>query len=152
MSSKGMIRLALSIALGAGLLLCGTPSRAGQLFVSLNEANTIVSYDTTASTPTPTTFASGLNGPNYLAFDSAGNLFVTMFQASNMAIDKFTPSGVESVFTTGGVTAPTAWPFDSAGNLFVANQTSGTIVKFTPGGVSSVFASGIEHADPPGLR
>jgi len=123
-------------------LFVATSARAGSLYVSLYNDNTIVSYDTTAGSPTPTTFASGLNGPNYLAFDSTGNLFVSMVR-NPPSVDRFTPSDVRSVFATAGLDVPDGLAFDSAGNLFVANQHSGQIVKFTPGGVGSVFASGL---------
>ena len=124
-------------------LSVATSARADLLYVSLYDANTIVSYDTTAGSPTPTTFASGLNGPNYLAFDSAGNLFATMDLTELFAVEKFTPAGVGSIFATAGLDGPDGLAFDSAGNLFVANQHSGQIVKFTPGGVGSVFDSGL---------
>jgi Strictosidine synthase-like, N-terminal len=125
-----------------------TSARADLLFVSLENANTIVSYDTTAGSPTPTAFASGLKGPGDMTFDSAGNLFVTMVQGTNYAVEKFTPAGVGSIFATAGLDVPDGLAFDSAGNLFVANQHSGQIVKYTPGGVGSVFASGMNTPIP----
>ena len=100
----------------------------------------IVTYDTTASPPTPTTFAStGLNGPVDLAFDSAGNLYASNNRGNT--IEKFTPGGVGSVFAS--VVNPYGLAVDSAGNVYVSNTVSGvsSIEKFTPGGVGSVFAS-----------
>src|SRR5207245_10414162 len=44
-----------------------------------------------------TTFASGLNSPQNLAFDSEGNLFVV----DSGAIYKFTPDGVRTTFALG---------------------------------------------------
>jgi sugar lactone lactonase YvrE len=100
----------------------------------------IVSYDTTASPPTPTVFASsGLNLPYDLAFDSAGNLYAS--NTSGNTIEKFTSGGVGSLFATVGT--PYGLAFDSANNLYVSSTDSGVsrIEKFTPGGVGSVFTS-----------
>ena len=78
-----------AVTFGAGVRRCllalvpllglhfGIPSvQADTLYVSNLDNNTIVSFDTTASPPTPTTFAStGLDHPYFLAFDAAGNLY-----------------------------------------------------------------------------
>ena len=52
-------------------------ARADTIYVSLDSNNTIATFDTTASNPTPKTFVS--TGPNSnptgLAFDSSGNLY-----------------------------------------------------------------------------
>ena len=45
------------------------------------------------------TFASGLNAPLGLAFNSAGNLFEADFASGN--IYEFTPAGVQSTFASG---------------------------------------------------
>jgi DNA-binding beta-propeller fold protein YncE len=92
-----------------------------------------------------TTFASGLSGPNGVAFNSAGNLFELDLYSGN--INEFTPGGAESTFAS-GLTTATALAFDSADNLFVANNANGSIYEFTPGGVQSTFATGL---DPFGL-
>jgi len=113
--------------------------QADRLYVSLYNDGTIVSYDTTAGSPTPTIFASGLNGPNYLAFDAAGNLFATI--PDDPSIMKFTPAGVGSVFATAFLAGPDGLAFDSAGNLLVADQVgnfTGKVLKFTPDGAASV--------------
>ena len=115
------------------------PARADVMYVSVNN-NTIVSYDTAAGVPTPTTFAStGLSGPFGLAFDAAGNLYAA--NANNSTIEKFTPGGVGSVFASTGLNFSLGLAFDAAGNLYAANFGNSTIEKFTPGGVGSLFAT-----------
>jgi len=114
--------------------------QADMLYVTSLDNNTIVSFDTTANPPTPTTFAStGLNHPYFLAFDASGNLYAA--NSGNNTIERFTPGGVGSVFASTGLSFPTGLAFDAAGNLYVANTNSNTIEKFTPGGVGSLFAS-----------
>src|SRR5438876_1149062 len=84
-------------------------------------------------------FASGLDGPLAMAFDSAGNLFVTEPSSSGDGyVDKFTPNGTRSTFAELG--GPLGLAFDSAGNLFVADGGSGNIYKFTSSGVRTIFA------------
>jgi hypothetical protein len=88
----------------------------------------------------PSTFASGLNGPLGLAFDSAGNLFVASFGGT---ILKFTPGGSRSTFAI-GLNDPEGLAFDSAGNLFVSD--GGSILEFSPNGALTIFASGFGRA------
>src|SRR3989442_1188369 len=57
-------------------------------------------------------FASGLNGPIGLAFDSAGNLFEADVDTGN--IYKFTPGGAQSTFAS-GLNNPYGLAFDTAG-------------------------------------
>jgi hypothetical protein len=92
-------------------------------------------------------FATGLNEPYGLAFDTSGNLYVANSGTNGALVNtivKFTPAGLRSTFAsaTNGLSRPTGLAFDSAGNLFVANLGNGTIVKLTPDG-GSVFASGL---------
>ena len=78
---------------------------------------------------TKSIFASGLNRPIGLAFDSSGNLFVAD-QFSN-AIFKFTPDGIKSTFAS-GLSGPVGLAFDSAGNLFETDYNSGSILNSPP--------------------
>jgi sugar lactone lactonase YvrE len=121
-----------------------SPARADILYVSLDGNNTIATYDTTALTPTPTTFVS--TGPNSnpvgLAFDSAGNLYTA--NNNNHTIGKFTPGGVASVFASAssGLNFPVGLAIDAFDNVFAGNGGgNGNILKLTPGGVASVFAT-----------
>ena len=64
------------------------------------------------------TFASGLNYPDGLAFNSAGDLFEADHGSGN--IYEFTPGGAQSTFAS-GLNSPVGLAFDSAGDLFVAD-------------------------------
>ena len=100
-----------------------------------------------------TTFASGLDLPTGLAFDSAGNLFVAnVNNRFNGAIYKFTPAGGRTTFAS-GFEHPLAVAVDNAGNLFVSawDFTSGgtlAIYKITSGRVRSTFALGFPPSVP----
>ena len=125
------------LAVSLSILSTGTLAQADTLYVSQGNNSMIVTYDTTASPPTPTTFArTGLNSPYGLAFDSGGNLYAA--NNGNGTIEKFTPGGVGSVFASG--VTPYGLAIDSADNVYVRNGL-GSIEKITPGGVFSVFAS-----------
>jgi sugar lactone lactonase YvrE len=84
-------------------------------------------------------FASELNGPLGLAFDSTGNLFVASFGG---AILKFAPDRTQSIFAS-GLNDPEGLAFDAAGNLFVAD--GGNVYEFSPQGARTTFASGLGH-------
>jgi hypothetical protein len=77
------------------------------------------------------TFASGLNAPTSLSFDSSGNLFEGDGGSGN--IYKFTSGGSRSTFAS-GLNGPLDLVFDSTGNLFEADAGSGNIYEFTSGG------------------
>ena len=93
------------------------------------------------------TFATGLDRPTGLAFDSSGDLFVS--ESDTGIIYKYDSFGVQSVFAT-GLTRPFGLTFDTLGNLFVADfgtanfiNPDGAIYKFTATGTRSTFASGL---------
>src|SRR5208282_990960 len=69
----------------------------GQNLFVANAANGTITQITLAGVPS--TFASGLNFPLSLAFDSQGDLFEADEGSGN--IYEFTPSGVRSTFATG---------------------------------------------------
>src|SRR5205807_2201350 len=86
---------------------------------------------------TRSTFASELDYPHGLAFDSAGNLFVAEYTSGTIL--KFAPDGTRSIFAS-GLIGPQGLAFDSAGNLFAADYNDGAIWKFAPDGTGSIFA------------
>ena len=92
---------------------------------------------------TQATFASGLQGPTVLAFNSAGNLFETDWGSGH--IYEFTTNGAQSTFAS-GLQNPSGMAFNSSGDLFVADA-SGHIYEFTTNGVQSTFASGLNNPD-----
>ena len=130
-------------ALATPLLPISVLAASRDLFVADNGSNTIFRF-----TPdgTESTFASGLNGPFGLAFDSSGNVFEG--DVGSNTIFKFTPDGTGSTFAF-GLSGPIGLAFDSSGNLFEADYNSGTIFKFTPAGTRSSFAFGLSQ--PVGL-
>ena len=69
-------------------------------------------------------FASGLNGPLGLAFDSAGNLYSANFD--NAMIYKITPGGAGSLFATGMTYGPVylAIPEPTSGVIFALGWIS----------------------------
>ncbi len=91
--------------------------------------------------PTVSTFASGFNAPDGLAFDAAGNLYVANYAGTN-AVSKVTPTGVVSTFAP-RFPGPNALAFDATGNLYVADYLGNTVSKVTPAGVVSPFAQAI---------
>ena len=137
--------LALIALVAGGRSANGAP---GDIFVSDFYTNTIYKF-----TPdgTRSSFATGLNGPTGLAFDSANNLFEADFYSGT--IYKFTADGTQTVFAM-GLRQPWGLAFDAAGNLFVAEQNcydgsvcvgASSIYKFAPDGTRSTFATGINR-------
>jgi hypothetical protein len=90
----------------------------------------------------PTVYASGLNEPIYLAFDSVGNLFVSCVAGGGFGdgyITKITTNGAQSFFAS-GLNQPKGLVFDSKGNLLVAEGETGNIYEYTTNGVQSSYA------------
>ena len=82
-----------------------------------------------------TTFATGLLGPEGLAFGPNGDLYV----ANNFdGVDEVTPTGQVTDIANGSMfDDPSGIAVDAAGNIYVANSGNGTVVKVTPAGVIS---------------
>ena len=130
------------LCLGAPILVCSS-APAQNLFMSdgysgiSENLGHIYKFTPTGAS---SAFASGLDGPLAMAFDSAGNLSM----AAEGNIYKFTPDGARTTFASGvSLSYLSGLAFDSAGNLFVVAE--GNIYKFTPGGVRSTFASGLNR-------
>src|SRR5438477_530215 len=144
MKKTALLHLLVTVAgLATALLPISVFAATGDLYEADNRSNRIFKF-----TPAgiKSTFASGLNVPFGLAFDSSGNLFEG--DAGSNTISKFTPAGTESIFAS-ELSDPIGLAVDSSGNLFEADQGSGAIFKFTPAGAKSTFVSGLSA--PSGL-
>jgi len=144
-SALGRVRQLFSTTacLGAIILICASAS-AQNLFMS--DGYSGIDHDLGniykfTSDGGRSLFASELNGPSALAFDSGGDLFVAI---GGDQILKFTPDGGGTTFAS-GLNGPSGLAFDAAGNLFVADLNSGNIYKFTPDGGRSTFDSGLNY-------
>jgi len=141
------------VQLAVVIALLGLSAPAQNLFEADNgKINEFVNNDGVLST-NPTLFASGLNAPRGLVFDSAGDLFEADFGGT--AINEFVNNdGVLSTNPTlfaSGLSGPGGLVFDSAGDLFEADSDSNKINEFINNdGVLStnptLFASGL--SDP----
>jgi sugar lactone lactonase YvrE len=146
MKKTALLRLLVTVAvLATALLPISVLAAAGDLYEADFSSDTINKF-TPAGVLSNPPFASGLNGPFGLAFDSSGNLFEA--DTSSGTIFKFTSAGTQSTFAS-GLSGTKGLAFDSSGNLFEADQFSGTIFKFTPDGIKTTFASGL--SGPVGL-
>jgi len=97
------------------------------------------------------TYASGLDNPRGLAFDSIGNLFATTaHEADDIEIGKVLKFNLRNHVSTAGSAAKFFFEglaIDIAGNVYVmANDDTsptdaGTIFKFTPSGERIIFGS-----------
>jgi DNA-binding beta-propeller fold protein YncE len=122
---------AICILLGFGLV-----ARADVLYVSdegnppPNVYNAGVIYEY-ASNGTRSAFATGLDSPIGLAFDSSGNLYVANSGGSGGSIEKFAPNGSSTIFALGtnpqGLNGPYGLAFDQVGNLYEADEAIGYI-------------------------
>ncbi len=129
---------------GAPLFLAGHIF-AQNLFVADSQSGNI--YEVSPS-GTQTTFASGFNYPDAVAFDTGGDLYEENGRAGT--IDKFIyNSGVLSPTPTpfaSGFNDPEGIAINSAGDVLVSNHGGGvgtTISEITPGGSVSTFATGL---------
>lgn len=111
---------------------------------SLNsDGNTIEKFSSTGEDLG--TFATGLDDPYGLAFDTYGDLFVS--NVGNSTIDEFYYYGGERVFanSSNGLSDPEGLAFDNNGNLYVVNTGDGTIEEFYGEGYdNSIYASGLD--------
>ena len=97
-------------------------------------------------------FATGLNTPDGLAFDSFGTLYEADFNSNRInKINTTTGAVTTFVLSTAGLNHPSAILFDSLNNLYVANFADGAtngnggfVMKInTSGAVVSTLASGL---------
>ena len=116
-------------------LLTSSITYADNIYVSCTGDNTIVKIDSSGH---KSTFASGQDGPDGLAFDNSGNLYAANY--GNETIRMFDSSGHETVFATGMYSA-SGLAFDHSGNLFSASYFGRSITKIDSSGNKTLFAS-----------
>ena len=110
---------------------------AGDIYETDFSSGTIFKFSPSGAR---TTFATGLNGPEGMAFDRNGNFFVT--DTGTGRIFKYAPNGARIIFAS-GLNGPAALAFDSAGNLFDAEFFGNVIYRFTANGTRTTFATGV---------
>jgi DNA-binding beta-propeller fold protein YncE len=110
-----------------GLLLAGYGAQAQNLFVGDYATDTIIKY----SGSTPSTFATGLDYPTGLAFDSAGDLFEGDQFSGN--IFEWAGAGTTRTTLASGLDQPGPMAFNTAGDLFVI--VNGELDEFSPTGI-----------------
>jgi len=140
--------------LGAVILICSNAS-AQNLFVSGYHCGGDIPNDAACGRIFEFTwngaqriFASGLNDPGDLAFDSTGNLFVVDYEIGHIhnhaTIYKYSQNGSPVTFAS-GLSVPLYLAVDKAGALFVADYEQGVIYKYKPTGSRAKFASELYH-------
>lgn len=129
-----------SLLFGVSLCVAGS-APAQNLFVANGNDNNILEFTPGGA---GTTYATGLNNPHGLAFNSSDVLFDSDYNSGN--IYQFNaPGGSPAIFAS-GLDQPDGMAFDSQGDLFVVSHGNGQIVEITPAGAKSTFASGVSGA------
>lgn len=121
------------------MLMAG--SAPGQnLFVTAADNGNI--YEVAQGGTSSSTFATGMDNPIGLAFNSSGDLFVanTDYNSGYGSIVEITPGGVQSTFASG--ISPQGLAINNAGDVFEADYNSGNINEYTSSGAESTFATG----------
>ncbi|HXC36496.1 MAG TPA: PEP-CTERM sorting domain-containing protein [Candidatus Acidoferrales bacterium] len=128
-----------SACTGAFLLIAAGASAQNLFLADYSNGNI---YEITPG-GTSSVFATGMNYPDGITFNSADDLFVanTGNNGGGGSIAEITPDGKQTTFASN--VDPHGLAFNSAGNLFAADYNSGNIYEFTPAGVQSTFASGL---------
>jgi glucose/arabinose dehydrogenase len=88
----------------------------------------------------PTVLASGLNGPEGMAFGNSGDLFVSL--QNNDEVVRVTPQGKVSTYAA-GLDGPEGIAFNRSGDLFVAEAGNGDVAEVSPGGKVATVATGL---------
>jgi len=138
---------------GPADLQFGGPGNEDDLFVGEVDGDTVARITPNG---TVSTFATGVNYPDGLAFDTVGNLYV-LNRGTNEILRVGPTGGVATVFVSGLPGLPLGITFDSNGNLLVGDFDGGTIAQVTPGGVMTNIGSGFmspEHLrfEPDGVN
>lgn len=125
-----------------GLLLVGNNLQAQNLFVGDYASNSLLEF--AGGTGTPTTFATGLNYPTGLAFDSSGDLFESD-QFSGHIYEWAGAGGTRTTFAS-TLAQPGAMAFNAAGDLFVVVDGI-SVDEFSSAGVIINTITGFNSAE-----
>ena len=113
------------------LIACGASAQT--MFIGSYGSHSIVEFPTSGGS---STFASGLDFPGALAFDSAGDLF----EANTLGgeIYEYTDHNgtlnASAALFASGLADPRSIAFDSNGNMFVACQGNDSVIEYLAGG------------------
>ena len=131
------------LATSAGALLLLTSGAFAQnMFVGSYGNENIVEYPTSGPS---STFATGLNYPAALAFNSAGDLFEA--DQFNGVINEYAPGGGAPTQFATGLNNPTSLAFDGAGDLFVGTQNNNILEYAVGGGAPTIYATSLSSPD-----
>lgn len=144
MKTKALYRLFTAAVCAALFIAAGQDTLAQRilapnLFVADIQGGIIYEI---SSSGAPTVFASGLDGPDDLAFDTRGDLFEAD-QFSGSVYEFVCEDGIlnsNPVLFASSFNWPSGMAFDNNGNLFVAD--SDNIYQLAPDGTESTFAPG----------
>ena len=118
-----------------GTLLCASQSFAepGDLYASDLANNSVVVYKPDGSS---STFASGLDSPQGLAFDQAGNLYVV--DGGSGSVFKFSPDGLIKTTVVTGLSSPVGIALNGL-DVLVSENGGDQVTRVAPDGSTSVF-------------
>lgn len=134
-----VIHHSLGLTSGAGILfLLASGAFAQNMFIGNEGSHSVIEIPTTGP---QSTFATSLQYPNALAFDSSGDLFVA--DEFSGAIDEYAPGGGAPTTFASGLNNPMSLAFDTAGDLFVGTQNNNILEYAVGGGPAMVFISGL---------
>jgi sugar lactone lactonase YvrE len=123
---------------------------------TIGESASIVLGQSTFTTNTCATSASGLCGPSGIAFDKSGNLWVVDLsnnrvlrfnapfsngESASVVLGQTSFTTKASATTRGGLTFPVSLTFDKSGNMWVADVGNDRVLEYKPSFTNGKLAS-----------
>jgi sugar lactone lactonase YvrE len=141
MKTKNTLKHSLGGAVCAATLCLMAPGASAQnMFVgNLGTSGSSISEFPTSGPQS--TFATGLDNPNSLAFNSAGDMFVANQFGGNIL--EYAPGSTTPTTFASGLNNPTSVAFDSAGDLFVSTENNNILEYAAGGGAPTTFGTGL---------
>ncbi len=132
------------IALFCLLVLSAPNASAQELFVSSENNDRVLRFDSATGMFVDFAVGGGLDGPEGLAFGPDGNVYVSSFQDNN--VQRYNLTGAPlGAFSGGGLDSPTGLAFGPDGNLYVSSFETNSVVRFSATGAPlGTFVSGID--------